>query len=119
MQLQNETIKIEPNGRVFLNLPDKTYKPNRQIGRIEFDNKKFKTYRDPKNQFFKKLGAIGLNLKLLKQGGSYFDTIEIEYGLDNLSVSREVFLEKGKILHFKNNNLDRQIFLSLDLFTKN
>lgn len=114
-----EAIKIEQNGRVFLNLPDKTYKPNRQIGRIEFENRTFKSYRDPKNQFFKKLGAIGVNYKLLKQGGSYFDTIEIEYGLDNLTVSREVFLEKGKILHFKNNNLDRQIFLSLDLFTKN
>lgn len=119
METTDETIKVETNGRVFLKLPEKEYKPTRQIGRIEFENRKFKTYRDPKNQFFKKLGAIGVNFKLLKQGESYFDTIEIEYGLDTLTVSREVFLEKGKILHFKNNNLDKQIFLSLDLFEKN
>lgn len=116
---KQETIKVETNGRVYLHLPEKSYKPNRQIGRIEFENKKFKTYRDPKNQFFKKLCAVGVNLKLLKQGESYFDTVEIEYGLDILTVSREVFLEKGKILHFKNNNLDKQIFLSLDYFKKN
>jgi len=109
-----EIITIKDNGRVFLLLPGKSYKPVRQIGYIK--DRIFNTVRKPENQYFRNLNAIGLNYKLLSQGGAYFDLISIEYGFDRLETSREYFLEFGDFLHFKENNLDKQIFLSLDKF---
>jgi hypothetical protein len=109
-----ETITIKPNGRVLLILPDTSYKPIRQIGYIK--DRTFNTVRKPENHRYNKLNAIGLNYKFLSQGGSYFDLINIEYGFETLETSREYFLELGDFLHFKNNGLDKQLFLSLDRF---
>lgn len=109
-----ETITIKPNGRVILILSDTGYKPVRQIGYIK--DRTFNTIRKPENQKFNKLNALGLNYKLLSQGGSYFDFVSIEYGFETLETSREYFLEFGDFLHFKNNGLDKQLFLSLDKF---
>ncbi|MCX6163627.1 MAG: hypothetical protein NTU73_02000 [Ignavibacteriae bacterium] len=109
-----ETITLKPNGRVLLFLPDTNYKSVRQIGYIK--DRTFNTVRKPENHRYNKLNAIGLNYKFLSQGGSYFDLISIEYGFETLETSREYFLEFGDFLHFKNNGLDKQLFLSLDRF---
>lgn len=109
-----ETITIKPNGRVYLTLPNKEYKPKRQIGYIR--ERTFHTFRKPENHFFRKLNAIGLNYKLLSMGGNCFDLIEVEFGFEILKTSRKYFLEHGEFLHFSKNKLDKQIFLKLDLF---
>lgn len=109
-----EKITIKPNGRVLLILSDTSYKPVRQIGYIK--NRIFNTIRKPESHRYNKLNAIGLNYKLLSQGGSYFDLISIEYGFEKLETSREYFLEFGDFLHFKNNGLDKQLFLPIDEF---
>ena len=109
-----ETITIKNNGRVYLTLPNKEYKATRQIGYIR--ERTFHTFRKPENQFFRKLNAIGLNYKLLNQGGSYFDKISIEYGFEILETTREYYLEHGEFLHFSKNKLDKQLFLNLELF---
>jgi hypothetical protein len=109
-----ETILIKPNGRVLLILSDTSYKPIRQIGYIK--DRTFNTVRKPENQKFNKLNAIGLNHKFLSKGGSYFDFIKIEYGFEMLKTTREYFIEFGDFLHFKNNGLDKQLFLNIELF---
>lgn len=109
-----EQIKIKPNGRVYLTLPDKSYKPVRQIGFLK--DKTFCTYRNPENMYFKKIGGIGINYKLLSMGGSYFDKMRIEYGFEILETTREYYLEFGEFLHFSKNKLDKQLFLKLELF---
>jgi hypothetical protein len=116
---QQETITIKPadrsgRQRVFLILPGKAYKPIRQIGYIK--DRIFNTVRKPENQYFRNLNAVGLNYKLVSQGGAYFDFVKIEFGFQILETSRLFFLEYGSFLHFKNNGLDKQIFLSLDKF---
>lgn len=102
--------------KVFLHLPEKDYKATREIGYIE--NRIFYTSRKPEH-VFRKLNALALSYKLLKEGAYYFDTIEIQFGFEILKVSREDFLKNGVVLNFKKNNLELQCFLSLDHFRKN
>ena len=110
-------VKIFFRGKkVYLHLPGKDYKATRQIGYI--DNRTFHTSRNP-SHVFKKLNALALSYQLLKEGATYFDQIEIQFGFDILKVSREDFLKNGVVLNFEKNNLELQCFLSLDHFSKN
>lgn len=99
--------------KVYLNLPEKDYKPIREIGYLK--GRTFHTSRDP-NHIFRKLNALALNYELLSEGGSYFDQIEIQFGAAVLRVSRADYLKNGVIMHFKNNHLDLQCFLALEHF---
>jgi hypothetical protein len=99
--------------KVYLNLPEKEYKPVREIGYLK--GRTFHTSRDP-NHIFRKLNAIALNYELLTEGEAYFDYIEIQFGEEVLRVSRDEYLRNGIILHFKKNQLDQQCFLNLDHF---
>lgn len=115
MEMQQETIEVKPNGKVVLTLPEgKDYKQIRTIGFIR--DRTFQTFRKSSNQYFKNLNAIGLNFKLISQGEKYFDWIKIEFDFEIIETSREFFLEFGEFKHFKKNNLDKQLFLNLDLF---
>lgn len=113
-----ETIRIlkpDKTGkqRVFLFLPDNKYKKKRQIGYIK--EKTFYTYRNPEN--IRASNSIWFNYKLISQGGSYFDLICIEYGLVyQLWTSRQKILKCGSLLHFRNNQLEKKIFLPLRYF---
>lgn len=111
---QQETIEVKPNGKVYLNLPDKSYKPYRCIGFIKA--RTFNTVRKSSNQKFRNTNSIGLNYKLLSHGEAYFDYIRIEYDFEILETHRDYFMEYGEFRHFKKNNLDQQLFLSLDKF---
>jgi hypothetical protein len=113
----SEHIHLIPTDEGFsvrLELEGKQYKPKRTIGKIQ--NRTFYTYRNPDNMYFKKLNAVGINYRLLAEGGTHFDYIKINYGLTSLETTRKYFLCKGSFLHFKNNNLDKQIFLNISDF---
>lgn len=115
--MNNQKEKIFIKGKkVYLHLPNKDYKATREIGYIE--NRIFHTSRKP-THVFRKLNALAVSYKLLSEGGIYFDKIEIQFGFDILTVSREDFLKNGVVLNFKKNNLELQCFLSLDHFSKN
>lgn len=114
-----EKITVKPaNSKgergIFLHIPDAKFKRHRYIGYIK--NRTFFTFRDKSLHTFKKIGAIGINYKLLKQGSELFDYIVISYGFDLLQTSREYYLKFGFFLHFKSNGLERQIFLKIEDF---
>ena len=115
MQTQKEKIFLKGK-RVYLYLPGKDYKATREIGYVE--NRIFHTSRKP-SHIFRKLNALAVSYQLLKEGESYFDTVEIQFGFDILKVSREDYLKNGVVLKFKKNNLEMQSFISLDRFNKN
>ena len=109
-----KTANFKGERGVFLHIPDAKFKKHRYIGYIK--NRSFFTFRDKSIHTFKKLGAIGINYKLLKQGSELFDYIVISYGSDLLQTSREYYLKYGYFLHFKDNGLERQIFLKIENF---
>lgn len=113
MQTQNETIQIEKNGKVFLILPNKKFKSKRMIGYIR--NRTFCTKRK-ENHLYREYNAFGLNYKLLNEGGKHFDNIQIEYDFKILETSLRYYLANGKFKHYQQNNLEKQIFLPLELY---
>lgn len=115
----DEKITIKPENSkgerdVFLYIPDAEYKRHRHIGYIK--NRTFFTSRWKSNQTFKKLSAIGINYKLLNEGGKYFDFIVVFNENVLLQTSREYFLKYSYFLHFKKNGLERQKFLRISDF---
>jgi len=114
METRNsEKIQIEKNGKVFLILPNKKFKSTRNIGYIR--NRTFCTLKK-ENHLFREFNAFGLNYKLLNEGEKYFDLIRIEYDFRILETSRKFYLANGKFKHFQQNNLEKQIFLPLELY---
>ena len=113
MHTQQETIKIEKNGKVFLILPNKKFKSTRNIGYIR--SRTFCTLKK-ENHLYRELNAFGLNYKLLNEGEKYFDNIRIEYDFKVLETSRKYYLAKGKFKHYQQNHLEKQIFLPLELY---
>lgn len=108
-----ETIKIEKNGKVFLILPNKKYKSNRNIGYIR--DRTFCSLKK-ENHLYRLLNAFGLNYKLLNEGEKYFDNIRIEYDFGILETTRKFYLANGKFKHYGQNHLEKQIFLPLEQY---
>lgn len=112
---KKEKISIGKTGKVTLTLPDNPYKKNRYLGDIK--DRIFYTYKS-ENQLFRASNSFGINYKFLSEYGRYFDNICIEYNNRYYFTSRNYFLYYGELLYFKNNGLDKQIFLPLDMFGK-
>ena len=86
------------------------------IGKV--DKRTLTVKRDPSKHLFRKFNAYGFSYDVMKQGSRYFDKIEVNTGFETLQTTREYLLKHGKYLHFKQNDLERQIFLPLEDFGK-
>lgn len=115
IKMENEKISIGKSGIVSLSLPDKDYKSVRKLGIIK--DRIFYTTRK-ENQLFRKNNSFGINYKLLNEYGNYFDSICIEYEGRYYFTSRLYFLRYGEYLYFKDNGLEKQLFLPRDKFGK-
>ena len=111
-----ETITVKPDGKVFLTLHGKEYKPCRFIGTIH--NETFYTYRtDSKNQKYNHSNSLGICHKLIKDApADLVRLICIEYQLRQLWTSRGALLQYGNYKHYKHNGLEVQLHLPLEKF---
>jgi hypothetical protein len=109
-----EQITIKPDGKVFLTLPGKYYKSNRNIGRI-FDGV-FHTSRTEKH-LYNYSNSLGICYKLIKYAPeNLFNLICIEFGFKHLWTCRVALLKYGKFVNYSGNGLERQLHLPLDKF---
>lgn len=108
-----EKIIIGKTGKVTLCLPDKEYKPKRNLGTIK--DRTFYTIRI-EDHLFRASNSFGINYKFLNEYGKYFDSVCFEYYGKYYFTSRAYFLHHGHFLHFKGNGLDKQILLPLEMF---
>jgi hypothetical protein len=114
LYMQEQQITVSPSGKVYLNLPNKKYKPHRNIGDISGDT--LHVYRNSVDQRFRQFGgSIGFNYELMRDGTFTNVVVHLPYG-EELVTTRKCILDKGKFLHFKKNDLDRQIYHSLENF---
>jgi len=109
-------LHLTKDGKLFLRLPGKQYKPYRMIGIV--DGRTLITERDYTRHLFRKFNAFGFSYEAIKYGGRYFDEIVVRVGFDTLKCTRHYLLKHGKILNFKRNDLEKQIFLPIDDFNK-
>ncbi|MBX2992124.1 MAG: hypothetical protein KF749_13290 [Bacteroidetes bacterium] len=112
--MREERISVTPSGEVQLHLPGKQYKPVRNIGWIS--NNEFHCERGENCIMRAFGGSIGFNYDLMKRGT--FERVVVHLTYRALVTTRESVLKHGKFLHFKKNQLERQIFLPLSCFGK-
>ena len=108
-------ITVSANGRVFLALPGKDYKPRREIGFLSKDGQTFHCERNPERHLFRQFNAYGFNYELMKDGRFIWIVVHLPFGTQ-LVTSRNHLLEKGMFLNFQKNKLERQIFLPVTGF---
>lgn len=105
--------------RVYLHLPGKKYKPYRKLGEI---NKKKKTfYSVPKfsdKHLMECNNSIGICYRLTWQYEKFIKYICIMYDDKKLWTTLKRLKKYGTFLHFKSNDLEKQIFLNLSKFSK-
>lgn len=111
--MERSRVVIREDGKVMLFLEGKTYKPERCIGKIVGDA--FRCQRVPSKHLFVELNAYGFNHELMEHGTFSRVIVELPLGIV-LETSRKNILEKGIILNYERNNLERQLFLRLEDF---
>lgn len=117
MELEN--IKINQDGRVFLYLPHKLYKPYRNIGKIIPYDRSFNTVRfTSKNHINKYYNTVGFCYHFIKYFGNYFDLVCVNYDFTYLWTSRVELLRYGIIKNHSNNDLELQIHFQLHKFSR-
>jgi hypothetical protein len=120
--MNKETIQPEPgqgnititnDGTVRLYLPGKKYKPSRVLGKILGGD--FHCERRRNHVFRAFGGSIGFNFEFMRD--FEFDKVIVRMSRsESLVTTRRHILRAGKFLHFKRNDLEKQIFLPLDVF---
>jgi hypothetical protein len=111
-----EQITIKPDGKVFLTLPDNSYKSTRYIGRIS--DGVYYTSKTEKHLYNYK-NSLGVCYKLIKEAPEkLFTLICIDFRLERLWTSRTVLLKNNIFVNYSGNGLERQIHLPLHLFRR-
>lgn len=113
--MHNSQISITKRGEVKLHLDDKQYKGTRSIGWLSSDGSTFNTERDRRRHVFRKLDALAFSHDLMTRYKFTWVVVYCENG-ERLVTSRKHILERGTILNFQKNQLERQIFLPLSEF---
>ncbi len=108
-----EQIIIKPNGRVYLYLPYKSYKPIRQIGGI-LEGVFYTTRSSQKNQKYNCSNTIGFCYKFINDGN--FELVCVEYDFQKMWTSREAILKNSIFTNYEKNGLEKQIHLGLGDF---
>ena len=112
--MREQRISVTPTGEVKLQLPGKQYKSVRKIGWIT--NNEFHCERNENCIMRAFGGAIGFNHWLMTR--LEFRGVVVHLPFKTLYTTRQTVLREGKFLHFKKNQLEKQIFLPLSCFGK-
>lgn len=106
----------EKDGYLYITLHLKGKKAGRNIGRVRLADRVLEVSRKRGKHLMLKANAYGFNEYVLREA-KRFDKIELtdEYG--TYLFSRQLVLDMGKYLHFKEEGFEKQIFLSLNIIT--
>lgn len=117
--MQSDKFKLTPYQTfyiVFLNLPDKKYKPLRKIGEYL---PKLKAYfkKVSLKQIYRKFDSVGFNYSFVSEfGPANFTLVYIQLKNNFLYTSRQSILKNGLFEIHSKNDLDLQIHLPLKYF---
>ena len=110
---EGERIEVdEKDGYLYLTLYLKNSKGGRLIGRVRLADRVFEVTRNREKHLMKKARAYGFNEYVLRVAKK-FDTVELtdEYG--TYRIPRQLILNMGSYLHFKDEGFERQLFMPL------
>lgn len=106
----------EKDGFLYITLHLKGKKAGRNIGRVRLADRVLEVSRKRDKHLMLKANAYGFNEYVLREAKK-FDRIELtdEYG--TYLFSRQLVIDMGKYLHFKEEGFEKQLFLSLNIIT--
>ena len=106
----------EKDGFLYITLHLKGKKAGRNIGRVRLADRVLEVSRKRSKHLMLKANAYGFNEYVLREAKK-FDRIELtdEYG--TYLFSRQLVIDMGKYLHFKEGGFEKQLFLSLNIIT--
>jgi hypothetical protein len=106
-------FKTTEAGKVLLYLPNETR--GREIGWFENHGSSFHCVRIPEKHLLRKTRSYGFNYHFFKNASFRSVFIHFPSG-ETLTTSRLHILRHGKLLHFKEQGFEKQIFLSVSEF---
>lgn len=108
----------EKEGYLYITLRLKGKKAGRNIGRVRLADRVLEVSRKRDKHLMLKANAYGFNEYVMRTAQK-FDVVELtdEYG--TYSIPRQLILNMGKYLHFKEEGFEKQLFLSLNIITNN
>lgn len=108
----------EKEGYLYITLHLKGKKAGRNIGRVRLKDRVLEVERKRDKHLMMKGNAYGFNEYVMRTAQK-FDVVELtdEYG--TYSIPRQLILNMGKYLHFKEEGFEKQLFLSLNIITNN
>lgn len=106
----------ERDGFLYITLHLKGSKRGRSIGRVRLADRVLEVERNRSKHLMNKANAYGFNEYVIR-AAKKFDRIELtdEYG--TYLFPRQLVIDMGKYLHFKDEGFERQMFLSLNIIT--
>ena len=106
----------EKDGYLYITLHLKGKKAGRSIGRVRLADRVLEVSRKRSKHLMLKANAYGFNEYVLREAKK-FDRIELtdEYG--TYLFSRQLVIDMGRYLHFKEEGFEKQLFLSLNIIT--
>ena len=106
----------ERDGFLYITLHLKGKKAARNIGRVRLADRVLEVSRKREKHLMLKANAYGFNEYVLREAKK-FDRIELtdEYG--TYLFSRQLVLDMGRYLHFKEEGFEKQLFLSLNIIS--
>lgn len=106
----------ERDGFLYITLHLKGKKAARNIGRVRLADRVLEVSRKRDKHLMLKANAYGFNEYVLREAKK-FDKIELtdEYG--TYLFSRQLVLDMGRYLHFKEEGFEKQLFLSLNIIS--
>lgn len=108
----------EKEGYLYITLRLNGKKAGRNIGRVRLADRVLEVSRKRDKHLMLKANAYGFNEYVMRTAQK-FDVVELtdEYG--TYSIPRQLILNMGKYLHFKEEGFEKQLFLSLNIITNN
>jgi hypothetical protein len=106
----------EKDGYLYITLHLKGKKAGRNIGRVRLADRVLEVSRKRDKHLMLKANAYGFNEYVLREA-KRFDKIELKDDYGTYLFSRQLVLDMGKYLHFKEEGFEKQIFLSLNIIT--
>lgn len=106
----------EKDGFLYITLHLKGSKRGRAIGRVRLADRVLEVERKRSKHLMNKANAYGFNEYVIR-AAKKFDRIELQDEYGTYLFPRQLVIDMGKYLHFKEEGFERQLFLSLNIIS--
>jgi hypothetical protein len=106
----------EKDGFLYITLHLKGSRTGRNIGRVRLADRVLEVVRNRDKHLLRKAKSYGFNEYVMRTAKT-FDNIELQDDYGTYVIPRQLILNMGSYLHFKEEGFERQLFVPLYIIT--